>query len=131
MTFIALQQYGMNNSFANTFTKTMHTLDLITYLESLPESYAEINRLSSLYQFISTRSKYNKNYSIHTFIEEINLMREKNIAISADPIDINIENKINILTAHSSKGLEFDHVFIYQSIENKLEVLVKQSHFLH
>lgn len=121
LTIIALQQYSLNNSFLNTFTKVIHTLNIIKFLEKLPESYAQINRLSSLFQFASTRLKYSKDYSIQKFIEETKLMREKNIVLASDPIDINAENKINILTAHSSKGLEFDYVFIYQGVENKWE----------
>jgi DNA helicase II / ATP-dependent DNA helicase PcrA len=118
---IALQQYSLNNTFLNTFTKTLHYLDLIKYLETLPDSYAELNRLSSLFQFASTRCKSDKDYNLDKFLDEVKLMREKNIVIASDPIDIEAENKINILTAHSSKGLEFDHVFIYQTSESKWE----------
>lgn len=118
---IALQQYSLNNSFLNLFTKVLHYLEIIKHLETLPETYAELNRISSLFQFASTRSKSDKNYDLQKFLDEVKLMREKNITIAADPIDIEAENKINILTAHSSKGLEFDHVFVYQAIESKWE----------
>lgn len=118
---IGLQQYGLNNSFQNLFTKTVHALEFIKFLEKLPESYAELNRLSSLYQFVVTRSRSQKAYALSDFIMETRLMREKNISIAVDPIDIDAENKINIITAHSSKGLEYDYVFIYQCSENKWE----------
>ncbi len=118
---VAMQQYSMNNTFTNTFTKVIHEFGVIKFLETLDDSYAQINRLSSLYQYVSSRSRSVKEYTISTFLSEVQLMQERNIVLAGDPIDINIENKINLITAHSSKGLEFDHVFVYQCIESKWE----------
>jgi DNA helicase-2/ATP-dependent DNA helicase PcrA len=118
---IGLQAYSMNNGFVNTFTKAIHVLNIIKFLETREDGYAEVNRISSLFQFISSRTKYDKSYSIHKFLDEIKLMFEKNISLPGDPIDIDAENKINLLTAHSSKGLEYEYVFVYQAIESKWE----------
>lgn len=117
---IALQTYALNNSFQATFTKILHSLDLLTYFEALPEPYPELNRLSSLFQFIQSRSKFIKNYDIKQFLNEIQQMQDRNISLVADPIELDSE-KVNILTAHGSKGLEFEHVFLYQTVENKWE----------
>jgi DNA helicase-2/ATP-dependent DNA helicase PcrA len=118
---IELNRYMGNSTFQNFFAKVVQDLSFIQYLELQPESFAELNRLSSLFQFVQARSRFNKNYDAVTFLTEINTMRERFISLQADPIDAAAENKVNIITAHSSKGLEYDHVFVYQCIENKWE----------
>ncbi len=118
---LALNQYSLNNSIANTFTKTIHGLQIIKFFESLPDSYTKINKVSSLFQYISTRMKFIKEYSLETFLDEIQIMLDKNIVLSIDPIDIHAENKVNIITAHSAKGLEFEYVIVYQCSETKWE----------
>lgn len=118
---IALQTYAATNPFALTFIKLIHSLDLIKFFESLPQAYAELNRISSLYQYIQSRTRFLKRYYINDFLEEMSLMSQRNISLQIDPIDPEIDEKINILTAHSAKGLEFQKVFIYQTVENKWE----------
>ncbi len=119
--FIELHVYMINNTFQNFFSKVVHDINFIQYLELKPESFAELNRLSSLFQFIQARERFNKSYNATIFIEEIGKMRERKISIQADPIDINADNKVHIITAHSSKGLEYDNVFVYQCVESKWE----------
>lgn len=119
--FVALQYYAENNSFLAAYVKIIHYFDLIKFFEKLPDAYSILNKISSLYQFIQSRTNFLKTYSIHDFLKEIKLMQERNIILPTDPIDPESEDKINILTAHGAKGLEFKKVFIYQTIENKWE----------
>jgi DNA helicase-2/ATP-dependent DNA helicase PcrA len=118
---IALQNYALNNSFAFTFVKIIHTLELLKFFEKLPDPYVELNKISSLYQYIQSRTNFLKKYSIHDFLTEVKLMEDRDIPLPVDPIDIDLDNKVNIITAHSAKGLEFRKVFIYQAVENKWE----------
>jgi DNA helicase-2/ATP-dependent DNA helicase PcrA len=118
---LALEYFAENNSFLLTYTKMIHAFDLIKFFESQNDAYATLNKISSLYQFIQSRGKFLKKYFIKDFLREVNLMSEKNINLPIDKVDPNSEDKINILTAHSAKGLEFKKVFIYQTVENKWE----------
>ena len=118
---LALQYFAENNSFLITYTKIIHSFDLIKFFEKQSDTYSILNKISSLYQFIQSRTTFLKTYSIHDFLSETKLMEERNITLPIDPIDPESEDKINILTAHSAKGLEFKKVFIYQTIENKWE----------
>ncbi len=118
---IDLQKFIAINQFQLSFSKILQSLDLISYFETLPESYSVLNKITSLYQYIQSRTKFLKKYNVKDFLGEIKIMRDKNINLPIDQIDPDIEGKINILTAHSAKGLEFKYVFIYQTIENKWE----------
>lgn len=119
--FMALQFYAESNLFSATFTKIIHTFDLVKFFEKGLEPFAELNRISSLYQYIQSRTQFVKDYKISNFLREVTLMSERNINLPIDPIYTDLEGKVNILTAHSAKGLEFQKVFIYQTVENKWE----------
>jgi DNA helicase-2/ATP-dependent DNA helicase PcrA len=118
---IELQIYASNNSFQTVLTQIIHKFDYITYFENQINSYSMLNKLTSLYQYVQSRTKFLKNYLINDFLNEIKIMQDKNITLPIDEIDPDTEGKINILTAHGAKGLEFKYVFIYQCVENKWE----------
>lgn len=118
---IYLQGVSQNTSFKDLFGYLLKEIRFISYVEQQELSFAELNKLSSLFQYINTRSKFLKNYSLDTFLQEVKIMQEKNIILPMDPIDLDEKNKIKLITAHGAKGLEYEHVFIYQSIEDKWE----------
>lgn len=118
---IDIQLIAETENFENLFSYVVQKFDLIQYFEKLPNSFAELNKLSSLFQFIQSRSKFNPNYKLKDFLEEVTIMQERGIAVNEDKVDIHADAKVNIITAHGAKGLEFEFVFIYQCSENKWE----------
>ena len=67
--------------------------------------------LNKYFDLIKNESAKNANYNIHALINHINIMRDSDISLPLDKV-IHNEDGINFMTAHGSKGLEFDHVFI-------------------
>lgn len=96
-------------------------LNLLEYLKSQKNYFFELNKISSFLQFIKSRVQYNPSYTLEIFLDEVDILRKNNIKIPVDPIEKNGQGRINLLTAHSSKGLEFDHVFIYRCTEDNWE----------
>lgn len=124
-----IQSYAANNNFNRVFIKTIYDLDLISYFSARQDDNLLL-KISTLYQYVNSRTNFLKNYSTLEFINEMRISRKRGFDIQIDDIDDNEENRVNLITAHSSKGLEFKIVFIYQAIENKWEKIRGGNNFI-
>ncbi|MFT3904306.1 MAG: ATP-dependent DNA helicase [Niabella sp.] len=66
--------------------------------------------LNAFFDFVKEETARQPLMSLHDLIQTIDLMQKENIGIPLVEVTGN-ENGVNLLTAHGSKGLEFDHVF--------------------
>lgn len=76
--------------------------------------------LHSFFDFIKEENAKNPKLSIQDLIRTIELMHVSNIQLPMSKIEYN-EQGINLVTAHSSKGLEFEYVFLVQSQSSNWE----------
>lgn len=67
--------------------------------------------VNTLFEFIKDESAKKPRLNLHQFIEMIDVMEKNGISINLQKI-VKSENGVNLLTAHSSKGLEFENVFV-------------------
>lgn len=67
--------------------------------------------LNKYFDLIKNESAKNANYNINTLVSNIAIMQDSDISLPLDKV-IHNEDGINFMTAHGSKGLEFEHVFI-------------------
>lgn len=95
-----------------------HLLSECNIVESLDESVKEYSKtfdnllsLNSFIDFIRKQFEINNDLNLHKFLEDLNLIKENGIKISLSHSSVNKEG-VNLITAHSSKGLEFEYVFI-------------------
>ncbi len=112
----------------NIFIKVINNLGILEYLGNIEESYIYLHKLGIFYQYIQSRQKFyqtyygNKyNYILYRLISDLDNMQKRDVIIPIDVSDLEQIDGINVITAHSSKGLEFEYVFLYQSIENNWE----------
>ncbi len=93
--------------FFNEFIEKSAILD---YIEK-NGSFDDLQDIFSLFQKIKKWTEFNKNFSVKNLISKINLHNKFNIIIERQIIKT--ANKwVQIMTAHGSKWLEFDTVFI-------------------
>ncbi|MBP7821452.1 MAG: ATP-dependent helicase [Saprospiraceae bacterium] len=72
--------------------------------------------LYSFLDFVKQESTRHTSYRIKDLLVSINILKETNLKIPVSQ-DVGMANGVNLLTAHGSKGLEFEYVFIFGSIE--------------
>jgi len=84
--------------------------------------------LNTLFDFVKNECSKNHKTSISSILEIITLMEENFIALSAQKISYS-ENGVNFVTAHSSKGLEFEYVYIIGCLKNKWDSVSKNQNF--
>ena len=92
-------------------------ISTIKYKEYLIKEFWETEadeRMANIGQLINTASKFNKNWVewLKDFIDEISLLTD------LDENDDKSLDKVNLMTAHASKWLEFDTVFLVWMEEN-------------
>lgn len=88
-------------------------LERTGYMDMLKNSgtYEDEARIDNLKEFISSLYEYDKNNrSIHDLLEDIYLITNED--------EINEEDCVNLMTVHSSKGLEFDVVYLVSLEKN-------------
>ena len=67
--------------------------------------------LNKYFDLIKNESAKNPDFTLDTLIANVDIMRHSNISLPLEKV-IQNEDGINFMTAHGSKGLEFDYVFI-------------------
>ncbi len=112
------QESASNLTFTKFFENLIQESSFLDHILSDKYNISRINTLNTLYNEIK-----NINYNDHTlnlekFLKNIDLMRENNIKIKENIRDED-KDAVKLITAHKSKGLEFDYVFIAKCIDKK------------
>ncbi len=124
---------GLHNLLVDLLQKTPHQsalqilyafLDKSGYLKILSEVKSERDqeRLHNITKFFTRLKKINGQYgepSVAEVIEHIDLSLELGDTPRVEDFDFEKENAVNILTAHSAKGLEFKVVFISNLVADR------------
>jgi DNA helicase-2/ATP-dependent DNA helicase PcrA len=74
----------------------------------------KLQLVNTFFNFIKEESSREENISMPQILEMISKMEENSIEMPLNKI-VYAENGIHFLTAHGSKGLEYDHVYIIRS----------------
>ncbi|MFA6493271.1 MAG: UvrD-helicase domain-containing protein [Patescibacteria group bacterium] len=105
------QQIIYNNTFSTSFELIINQTGYLDYLLSLKGDVRHLNRLQTLFKHIQLLNVKQKNLNLAKFLEHLELLQENQLAIKEEVIAAEFEG-VNLMTAHKSKGLEFDVVFL-------------------
>lgn len=100
-----------NYSLQNLFHAVVQQTGLLHQLINSSEKHWLLLQLQAFVGFIEEETKRNPNLSLHALLNVLQLMENENIILPVKEIS-GSANGVNLLTAHGSKGLEFEHVFI-------------------
>lgn len=78
---------------------------------SSPDKVWMMELIHSFFEFVKDECARDTRMNLNTFLERVDLMRLNGIELPVYQISYAADG-VNFLTAHSSKGLEFDHVFL-------------------
>ena len=102
------------------FEQVLQETGLMDQLLRSKEKAWKLEMLRTLFDFLKEEHNKNPKLTIESWLEMLDLMMEENISLPIQRIFKN-ENGINLSTAHGSKGLQFDHVFIIKANTNHWE----------
>jgi DNA helicase-2/ATP-dependent DNA helicase PcrA len=84
---------------------------ILSYVLQSPKKLFMLQALQTFFDSLKEETRKKPSLSIEGFLQNIKLMRENNLTLEAEEI-IEKGEGVNLLTAHSSKGLEFEMVFV-------------------
>lgn len=76
--------------------------------------------LHTFFEFVKDENAKNPNMSIRAFLDLVTLMKESNVGLNVSKIQYS-DAGVNLVTAHSSKGLEFEYVFLIGCLRSNWE----------
>lgn len=93
------------------FEKIISEAGILSYIMKSDEKIRLLQLLTALFDFIKDATARNPSLDLQGFIDVIDLMKKEKIALPLMQFSGNSAG-VNFLTAHGSKGLEYEYVFI-------------------
>lgn len=109
--FLDCRNVANSANFAHAFEHIINATGYLNYLLSLNESVHHLNRLQSLFDEIKMTNQKDKSLKLSGYLKHIDLLQENELPIKERELSANYEG-VHLMTAHKSKGLEFEYVFI-------------------
>jgi len=92
------------------FQQVIGKMGILRYIMHQQDKGTYMQMLTSFFDFLKDESRKKPEIKLSDLILTIDLMKKNNIRLSLNQM-IFSEKGINFLTAHGSKGLEYEHVF--------------------
>jgi DNA helicase-2/ATP-dependent DNA helicase PcrA len=127
-TFEDLIKEAANLPLQQLIEKILNTCGLLVAALTSSEKIFNLEILNTFFDFVKNECAKNSKTSIHSILETISLMDENHVSLPAQKISYS-ENGINFLTAHSSKGLEFEYVFMLGCLSDKWDTTRSRNNF--
>lgn len=102
------------------FEKVIQTCGILSFIMQSNEKPWLMQVLTSLFNLIKEETKRNSDLTLSDLVKYLALMEKHNISPTVQKV-INNTNGVNFITAHSSKGSEFEYVFVIGCTENVWE----------
>ncbi|WP_448702228.1 ATP-dependent helicase [Mucilaginibacter sp. AW1-3] len=93
------------------FQQMIAKMGILKYIMEQPDKGWHMQVLTSLFNLLKDESRKKPDITPAEFIATINLMKRNNIPLELNQV-IHTGNGVNFMTAHGSKGLEFEYVFL-------------------
>ncbi|MBS1628298.1 MAG: ATP-dependent helicase [Bacteroidetes bacterium] len=106
-----LLQEQHNITLQHLIEKTIQQTGLLFYIMKDAEKPWLIEVLTTFFNFIKEETKRQPDLTLHEFLNNIEVMKKNKISIPLYKTTAS-DVGVNLVTAHSSKGSEFEHVFI-------------------
>ncbi len=111
---------GINDTIQVLFEHILYSLPIFNYIESSGQTYNYLRLANTFFNYIKDQSDKYESLHLDDFLVTLDKMINYEIKIPLEKID-RTGDGIQLLTAHGSKGLEFDHVIIIGANSRKWE----------
>lgn len=100
-----------NKSAPQAFECIVRESGFLNYLLKKRNYIERIDRLRTLHGLLKKLASQEKNYTLNDFTRHLEIIQNRGVSLREKKLDIN-RSAVRLMTAHRSKGLEFDYVFI-------------------
>lgn len=99
-----------NCSLINLVEQVIQQTKVLGWIMQSPDKHWHLQVLSGLFEFIKEEARRNPNLSLEQLVNIFSLMEKEELALPLVQVS-GTEKGVNLMTAHGSKGLEFEAVF--------------------
>ncbi len=85
---------------------------MLAYLSQRPDRVYQIQLLHTFFDFVRSEVDKKEDYHVFELLDIINRMKENSIELGIQKTTYSQDGGVNLITGHSSKGLEFRYVFM-------------------
>jgi DNA helicase-2/ATP-dependent DNA helicase PcrA len=101
---------AINNTLQILFEKIMRKAGVLNYIMKSPEKIWHLQVITTLFDFIKEETARNPYLRLKELVSTLELMETEQLALPLTEICGN-DKGVNLMTAHGSKGLEFQYIF--------------------
>lgn len=108
------KQDEKNFAFPQFFDLFLKESGIVEYIKE-EKNIDALNSIKSLFDWVKTMHRSNRKYNLTNFLNDIKVCEDAKVKISKE--ELKTKNVgVNLMTAHASKGLEFEYVFLPKCI---------------
>ena len=100
-----------NLTLVNLFETCIQESGVLKWIMESPDKHRHLQVLTGLFDFVKEEARRNPSLSLEQLINIFMLMEKEGLSLPLVQVS-GSEKGVNLLTAHGSKGLEFEHVFL-------------------
>jgi len=114
--FLSWQRLSINRPLTEFFDHVIKESGYLDHIMAQPDKVEQLNRLNTLFDEIKSQNRSNHELTLKDFLAQLDLLKENNVAVKEHELKTQ-KNAVRLMTAHKSKGLEFDYVFIMKCVD--------------
>jgi len=107
-----------NRGAGEAFEMIVYQSGFIQAVLNHPSATEKLAKLHALFDLLKSFIERRKDYTLDDFFGYLDLMEEHDISIRGKDA-VRLPGRVRLMTAHGSKGLEFDYVFIMNAVDRK------------
>jgi DNA helicase-2/ATP-dependent DNA helicase PcrA len=100
-----------NITLQHLFDNIIRETGILKYIMQSPDKHWQLKILTGLFDFVKEETRRDPSLSLQGLVSIIELMEKEELKLPLVQVS-GSDNGVNLLTAHGSKGLEFEHVFV-------------------
>jgi DNA helicase II / ATP-dependent DNA helicase PcrA len=93
------------------FENIIRVAGVLNHIMQSPDKHWQLQILNGLFEFVKEETHRNPYLTLQQLVNLIELMEREGISLPLVQVSGN-DKGVNLMTAHGSKGLEFEHVFL-------------------
>ncbi len=107
-----------NHTVEQLLEKIMSESNLLSYyFEREGGSSEELNALKSFFNYFRRQNRNNPAMSLSDVMNDLSLLQENKMGIEETKLKSQ-QDGVQLMTAHGSKGLEFNHIFLFKCVDS-------------
>jgi DNA helicase-2/ATP-dependent DNA helicase PcrA len=114
----AWKRSAENKGAAETFESIVRDSGFLAAILNHPSATEKLAKLHALFDIVKSFVERRKNYTLQEFFTYLDLMEEHDLSIKSTDT-LRLAGLVRLMTAHGSKGLEFETVFIMNAVDGK------------